>query len=120
MDAAALNAEIWNVGVKMLTETGGKEREVRSLLGDLAKKHGRPQLAAAIRETRASEPVDPRGYLIKVLRDRSSRAAVGKSVLVDETPATCTECKDTKKIFVQREGSTFDWDLVPKECPKCS
>ena len=116
-----VDAQIWNEGVKMLVSTGGGQREVRAFLGGLAKTYGRPKLAAAIVETRDSDPVDPRGYLVKVLEGRAARASVGKSQLTDseEIVSTC-ECSGTKKIFVKKKDAQFDWELEPIDCPKCS
>ena len=115
----AADRDIWQDGVKLLLGTGGKEREVRSLLGQLAKTHGKQHLADAIRQTVDQDPADPRGYLIGILRDRARKSSVGKSQ-VDETPASCSDCNDTKKVFVKKSDARYDWELTPQPCPKCS
>jgi hypothetical protein len=111
---------IWRDGVELLTSTGGTEREVRSLLGELAKVHGKRQLAAAIAETQAENPANPRSYLIKMLRDRTSRANVGRTDLEDAPPPACGECNDLKKVWVPKPDSEVSFEQIQVDCPECT
>jgi hypothetical protein len=118
-DTHAVDQQIWRDGVKLLLDTGGKEREVRSLLAQLAKVHGQKALATAIVDTKAANPVDPRSYLIKMLRDRTSRTNVGRSELEDAPPPACSECNDLKKVMRPKPNRQFDWEMVQIDCPDC-
>ncbi len=110
---------IWRDGVELLVRTGGKEREVRSLLGDLAKKHGRGQLASAIAEVQGVNPANPRDYLIKLLRDRTSRNNVGRSDEPAAPPPTCSTCSDQKEITRKKADAKTSFDLEWIPCPDC-
>jgi hypothetical protein len=58
---------MWAVG-KALLERGGLTRSnAGSLLGRLAKEHGKPKLAAALAETSQANPANPHEYLVAVL-----------------------------------------------------
>jgi len=110
---------IWRDGVDLLVRTGGKEREVRSLLGQLAKKHGKAQLASAIAEVQGVNPANPRDYLVKLLRDRTNRNAVGRSNEPDGPPPGCSRCNDQKEITRQKPGATLSFELEWIPCPDC-
>jgi hypothetical protein len=102
----------------LLVAAGGNSREVRSLLGRLAKEHGRPKLELAITETQKARPADPRSYMIGILRDQ--RSYVGRSTTPEPTPPACAECCDTSKVMVQRPGATLSFDMIEAPCPACS
>ena len=59
---------IWGIGFQILG--GGKSD--RALLGKLAKDHGEQALAKAISETALKNPIDPKSYLLGVLKKPSS------------------------------------------------
>lgn len=58
---------IWDLGVRMLVAAGDKEPNARSYLGKLVKDYGAQVLAAAVAQTSAANPVNPKEYLSKVL-----------------------------------------------------
>lgn len=77
-DSAKAGAEraptIWDVGVPLLTGAGVAERDARSILGRLAKKHGNAAVASAIAITSQVPRANPHEYLVAVLsREQTPR-----------------------------------------------
>jgi hypothetical protein len=60
---------IWKKGVALLETGGMAAAAARSLLGKLAKDHGKEQLARAIETVEGANPASPREYLVKVLQN---------------------------------------------------
>lgn len=64
---------VWDLGVSVLTNGGMNERNARSLLGSLAKNHGKDALAQAIASTSSANPADPQSYLVKLLKNAAGK-----------------------------------------------
>jgi hypothetical protein len=64
---------VWREGVALLTRTGTKPQHARSFLGKLVKQYGKGTVAAAVLETQAAGAVDPRSYLVGVLKQNGQR-----------------------------------------------
>jgi len=110
---------IWREGVDLLVRTGGKEREVRSLLGQLAKRQGKAQLASAIAEIQGVNPANPRDYLVKMLRDRTNRNNIGRSIEPEGPPPACSQCNDLKEVTRSKPGAALSFELEWIPCPEC-
>lgn len=59
---------IWSLGVGKLMKAKMDEREARQFLGGLRNKHGSEVLATAITKMLAQNPLDPKAYLISILK----------------------------------------------------
>lgn len=89
---------IWKDGIDLLSKSALTEKQARPFLGRLAKDYGNEKLAEAIAVTQAKNPVDPKVFLIGVLKtgekDRA-RMELGKYV-PDDKPyipdPPCTYC----------------------------
>lgn len=66
--------DIWKLGVGKLMATGTPEQDARSLLGKMRKDHGSDVVSEAITKMLATNPVDPKAYLLGVLRGRNGTA----------------------------------------------
>lgn len=61
---------IWKTGIELF---GGAEQSTRALLGKLAKDYGKQALADAIENTLVEKPVDPKSYVIGILKDEKNQ-----------------------------------------------
>jgi hypothetical protein len=61
---------IWDSAIGALTSKGMSEQAARSFMGLQCKNYGNEAVAEAVIKTLAHSPVDPRGYLIRLLQDR--------------------------------------------------
>lgn len=66
---------IWDLGVAMLVAGGDKESSARSFLGKLARDQGQQKLAAAIAQTSAANSVNPKEYLVGILKNGANHYA---------------------------------------------
>ncbi len=123
--ADPIHERIWKDGRDLLSRSGLSQSMAGSFLGNMAKTHGKEDLAAAIAVTQAANPADPKGYIVAVLQKRGNAGAyVGKSKEADvsENLPDCDQCKNER--FVKSEvnpDSQYDWAryrMTP--CPNCS
>lgn len=75
---------IWQLGVGKLMKAGIEKKEAGSFLGGLRNQHGSEALATAITKMLAQNPLDPRGYLVSILKGSKSPRAPSR---VDESIA---------------------------------
>lgn len=113
-----VETRIWTDGRELLKRSGMTTTTSGSFLGSMAKTYGKPQLAAAIAETQAQNPADPKSYIVAVLRKRGNAAAqVGKCTEPVPDP-DCSECFDLKRVY--REAVPGDWTTMKEiPCPEC-
>lgn len=123
--ADPIHERIWKDGRDLLVRSGLSQSMAGSFLGNMAKTHGKEDLAAAIAVTQAANPADPKGYIVAVLQKRGNAGAyVGKSKEADvsENLPDCDQCKNER--FVKSEvnpDSQYDWArYVMTPCPNCS
>jgi hypothetical protein len=64
---------VWTEGVRLLTNAGSQEQHARSLLGKLCQQYGKGAVAAGILETSVANTVDPKAYLVGVLKQNGNR-----------------------------------------------
>lgn len=94
---------IWRDGIDLLSKSSMTEKQARPLLGRLAKDYGNNKLAEAIAVTQARNPVDPRPFLIGVLKTGDAdkvKLQVGKA-FDDPVPfaPTCYACSDLGEVW---------------------
>jgi hypothetical protein len=115
-----VESRIWKEGVDLLQRSDMKPESARSLLGKLAKDHGKELLAECIAAAQAHNPADPKAWITAALKRRSNpnpEAFVGKAY--DEPEATeyiaCETCEGRSHIFPPNGRVT---DAIP--CPDCT
>jgi hypothetical protein len=104
-----VSRRIWTDGVQLLTESGIKNHDARSLLGKLGRDYGQTQLAECIAATMAANPVNPEEWLIGALKNRKNglkKPDPGKPL----ERSDCDQCASVR--FIEEDGET-----VP--CPTC-
>lgn len=76
---------IWTLGVGKLMAVRIDEQEARSFLGGLRNKHGTEALSEAITRMLAQNPLDPKAYLVSILK--GSKGSARPPSRVDESIA---------------------------------
>lgn len=121
MDAAAQKQQIWNVGVKLLVD-GNKitAERARRILGKLVKDYSQELLATAIDVAVAENAVDPKAFIVAVMRERSQPKwrTVGQTSEAVEEYADCIACGNTRRLHPE----VTDWQdpRFIEPCPHCT
>ena len=106
---------IWKDGLDLLTKSGLKESQARTLLGRWARDFGKSELASAIAVTQAANPPDPKAYIGGVIRNQQKQFAasqVGKpdpDASLDAFP-DCSTCDNARHFG--------EWPNIT-DCPDC-
>jgi hypothetical protein len=103
-----IERRIWEDGVDLLVHKAKmKDESARPLLGRLAKQYGEESLAIAIAVTMAKNPVEPKAFMIGVLKQRanpSPGANVGKWDGKLGPEPKCSKCFDMGWIEFTTDG----------------
>lgn len=100
MDSNEQKRQIWTVGVKLLVDGNKLTAETaRRILGKLTKQYSQELLATAIEVAVAENAVDPKAFIVAVMRERSNPTwrNVGKASDEIEQFQDCSHCVNTRR-----------------------
>lgn len=120
MNPAEQKRQIWTVGVKLLVSGNGITAEsARRILGKLTKQYSQELLATAIEVAVTENAVDPKAFIVAVLRERSQPAwiNVGSSPAETDELQDCPACGNTRR----KHPAITDWQdpLFNAPCDLC-
>lgn len=121
MEITKQKRQIWTVGVKLLVDGNKLSAErARRILGKLTKQYSQELLATAIEVAIEEAAVDPKAFIVAVLRQRSQPGWQGVGQTDTTTPelADCPACDNTRR----EHPAITDWQdpLFNVPCKQCS